>query len=100
MTNRFSDVPWFFNIKRARLAFADCTETAMTRADVATQHKSRSPVRPALEDVWTTGLLTDSVQVQPLDQFQDIVLIGGIAKPNLQPFRFGLALPRRVADNV
>ena len=100
MTNRFSDVAWFCNIKRARLAFADGTETAMTRADVSAQHKSRSPVRPALEDVWTPGLLTDGVQVQPLDQFQDIVLICRIAKPNLQPFRFGLALPRRVADNV
>lgn len=83
MAHRFSDVSRLLDIKTSRLAFTDGTKTAMARADVSAQHECRGPVRPAFEDVWATGLLTDGVQVQALNQFQNIVLIGWIAKPNL-----------------
>jgi hypothetical protein len=72
----------------------------MARADVSAQHERRRSVRPAFEDVWTTGFLTDGVQVQALNQFQNIVLIGGIAQPDFQPFGLGLSRFGRIADDV
>ena len=83
MPHGFRDVTWLLNIKRSRLTFTYCTETAMACADVSAQHEGRGPVRPAFKDVRTTSFLTDGVQIQALDQLQNIVLIGRIAKPNL-----------------
>ena len=72
----------------------------MPGADVSAQHEGRRPVRPAFEDVWTTCFLTDGVQVQALNQFQNIVLIGGVAQPDFQPLGLGLSRFGRVADDV
>jgi len=82
----FGDVAWFLGIEVAGFTFADGTEPAMTRADVAAEHERRRPIIPALEDVRTTRFLTNSVQVQALDQFEHLVLIGRIAKADAQPF--------------
>src|SRR6185503_15962890 len=98
MTDSFGDVSRFFRIETARLSFAHCAKAAMTRANIAAEHKSRSPIGPTLENVWTTGFLTDGVQVQSFDQLQHLVLVGWIAQTNAQPFGFGLAYLLIVAD--
>jgi hypothetical protein len=98
MTNSFSDVSRLFRIKTAWLSFADCTEAAMTCADVATEHESRSPIGPTLKNVWTTGFLTDGVQVESFDQLQDLVLVGRIAQTDAKPFGFGLTYLLIVTD--
>jgi hypothetical protein len=72
----------------------------MASADVAREHESGRSVRPAFKDVGAARLLTDRVQVQALYQFQHVVLIRGIAQPNLQPFGLWLArLRARGVDN-
>src|SRR6185503_13013049 len=55
-------------------------------------------VRPAFENVWAACFLANRVQVQPLDQLQDVVLVRRIAQTNLQPLRLWLTWPRIVAD--
>src|SRR6476659_7713877 len=70
----------------------------MTRANIAAEHERCGAVRPAFENVWAACFLANRVQVQPLDQFQDIVLVCGIAQTNFQPFRLWLTWPRIVAD--
>ena len=72
----------------------------MSRADVSAQHESGRAVRPALEDVGTARFLADGVQVEALNQFQHIVLIGGVAQPDFQPFGFRLSRFGRIADDV
>src|SRR5689334_4469141 len=98
MTNRFSDVTRFFRIEIARLSFSDGAETAMTSADVAAEHERRSPVRPALKNVRTPRFLADGVEVEALDQFEHLVLIGRIAQPDAQPFGLGLTNLLIIAD--
>jgi hypothetical protein len=83
MANGFCYVSRFVRIERARLPFANGTEPTVARADVAAEHESRSSIRPAFEDVWATGFLTNRVKVEALDQLQNVVLIGRIAKPDL-----------------
>jgi len=90
MAHGFGNVPRLFGVKTAGLTFSDCTETAVARADVPAEHERRRPVRPALKNVRTTRFLTNGVEIQALDQFEHLVLIGGIAEPDAQPFRFGL----------
>src|SRR4051812_44682183 len=76
MTHGFGDVARLILIKRAGLAFADGTESAMARADVAREHEGRCSIRPALEDVRTPRFLTHGVQVQAFDQLENMILIG------------------------
>src|SRR5215213_8381659 len=98
MTNSFSDVPRLVRIETAGLSFADCAEAAMTRADVAAEHESRRPIGPTLENVWTTGFLTDSVQVESFDQLQHLVLVGRIPQTDAEPFGFRLTYLLIVTD--
>lgn len=70
----------------------------MPCADVAAQHERRGAIRPALEDVWTTSFLANSVQVQALDEFEYVVLVCRVAQTNLQPFWLRLTGRRVVAD--
>ncbi len=98
MANSFSYVSRLFRIETAGLSFADCTEAAMTRADVAAEHESRSPIGPTLENVWTTCFLTDGVQVESFDQLQHLVLVGRIAQTDAKPFGFGLTYLLIVTD--
>ena len=98
MTNSFRDVSRFFRIETARLSLADCAKAAMTRANIAAEHERRRAVGPTLEDVRTTGFLTDGVQVESFDQLQHLVLVRGIAQADAKPFRFGLTHLLIVAD--
>jgi len=98
MTNSFSDVSRLVRIETAGLSFADCAEAAMSRADVAAEHERRSPISPTLKDVWTTGFLADSVQVESFDQLQHLVLVGRIAQTDAKPFGFGLTYLLIVTD--
>src|SRR6185369_12447487 len=98
MTDGFSDVSRLFRVETAGLSFADRAKAAMTRADVTAEHESRSPIGPALENVWTSGFLTDCVQVESFDQLQHLVLVCWIAETNAQPFGFGLTYLLIVTD--
>src|SRR5205085_3225761 len=91
MANGFGYVARLIHIERAGFAFADGAESAVARADVAREHEGRSVVGPALEDVWTLGLLADSVQVQAFYKLENVVLIRRVAQTNLQPLRLRLA---------
>src|SRR6185503_4818677 len=55
-------------------------------------------VRPAFENVWAACFLANRVEVQPLDQLQDVVLVRRIAQTNLQPLRLWQTWPRIVAN--
>ena len=90
MPHCFGDVARFGGVKRARLTLAHRTKSAVTRADIAAEHKGSSAVSPALKDVWTLCFLTNRVQVQALNQLQQVILVGRIAQTNPQPFRFWL----------
>ena len=98
MTNSFSNVSRLFRIETAGLPFADRAEPAMTRADVAAKHESRSPIGPTLENVWTTGFLADGVQVESFDQLQHLVLVRWIPEADAEPFGFGLTYLLIVTD--
>lgn len=69
----------------------------MSRADVASQHESRSPIGPAFENIWAAGFLTNCVKIQAFDQLEDVVLVRRITQTNFEPFGLGLAWFRRVA---
>ena len=88
----------FFRIERAGHSLADRAEAAMPRADVAAEHERRGAIRPALKNVWATGFLANSVQVQALDQLQYVVLVRRVAQTNLQPLWLWLTGRRVVAD--
>src|SRR5690242_11815780 len=90
MANGLRNIARLVRIQRARLAFADRAKSAMTRANVAAQHEGRSAIRPAFKDVRALRFLTDGVQVQPLNQLQQMILVRRIAQTNAQPFRLGL----------
>src|ERR1043165_2014356 len=90
VVNSFGDMSRLIPVETAGLAFADRAEAALTRADVAAEHERGSATRPNFEDVWTTRFLTNSVQVESFDQLQHLVLVGGIAQTDAQPFGFGL----------
>ncbi len=98
MTNSFSDVPRLFRIETAGLSFADRAEAAMTRADIAAKHESRSPIGPTLKNVWTTGFLADGVQVESFDQLQHLILVRRITQTDAKPFGFGLTYLLIVTD--
>ena len=98
MTNSFRDVSRLFRIETAGLSFADRAEAAMARADVAAEHESRGAIGPALENVRTTGFLTDCVQVESFDQLQHLVLVGWITQTDAKPFGFGLTYLLIVTD--
>jgi hypothetical protein len=83
LTHRFSDMPRFFRVERSRFSFADRTEAAVARANVAAEHEGSRAIRPAFENIGTACFLADSVQVQSLNQLQNVVLIGRIAQSNL-----------------
>ena len=98
MAHRFRDVSRLVRIETPGLSFADGAEAAMTRADVAAEHESRSAIGPTLENVWTTRFLTNGVQVESFDQLQHLVLVRWIAQTNAQPFGFGLTYFLIVTD--
>ncbi len=77
-------------IEISGFSFSDCAKSAMPRADVAAEHERRRSIRPALKNVRTARFLTNRVQVESLDQFEHMVLIGRIAQADAQPFRLGL----------
>ena len=99
LADRFRNVARFLRIKRTWRAFTDGAEATMPRTDVAAQHECGSAIRPAFEDIWATGLLTDSVEIQALDQTQHMILIRRIAQTDLQPLRLWLARLNRIADH-
>src|SRR5437867_3297139 len=90
MTHSLSNVPRFFRIERLRLSFTDSAESAMASANVSAQHKCRRAIRPAFENVRALRFLTDCVEIQSLNQLQQMVLIRGVAKTNLEPIGFWL----------
>jgi hypothetical protein len=90
MLHSFSDVARLIRVERRGRALANCTETAVTGANIAAKHKSCRPISPAFEDVRTPCFLTDRVQLQPFNQFQQMIVVGWIADTNPQPFRFRL----------
>ena len=73
----------FLLVKRSRFTLANRTKAAVACANVAAQHECCRAIGPTFEDVGTARLLADSVQVQPLNQFQHVILIGGVAQTNL-----------------
>jgi hypothetical protein len=83
MTNSFRDMERLFGVKLTRLAFPNGAKATMARANIACQHECCRAIRPTLEDVWAASLLTDCVEVQPLDQVKNVVLICGIADTDL-----------------
>ena len=91
MPHCFGDVTRLIGIEPARRPLAYRAKPTMPRANVAPQHKGRSSISPALEDVWAPCFLTNRVQIQALNQAEQMVLIGWIAQPNPQPFRLRLA---------
>ena len=96
--NSFGNVTRFFGIEESGLSFSYGTEAAMTRADVAAEHKRGGAIGPTLENVWTTRFLADGVQVETFDQLQHLILVGGVAQSDAQPFGFGLTDLLIVAD--
>ena len=69
----------------------------MPGADVAAQHKGRSPISPALENVGAPCFLTNRVQIQTIDQLEQMVLVRRITQTNPQPLRLWLT---RLIKNV
>ena len=94
----FCDVFRLFWIQTSRLAFAHGAESAMACANIAAQHESRGPIGPAFEDVRTARFLADGVQIESFDQLQHLVLIGGVAETDAQPFGLWLTDLLVVAD--
>src|SRR2546426_6917115 len=90
MPHCFGDVTRLIGIEPARRPLAYRAKPTMPRANVAAQHKGRSPISPALEDVWTLRFLANRVQVQALNQVEQMVLIGWITEANPQPLGFRL----------
>src|SRR5437868_5260960 len=90
MPHCFGNVTRLLWIEGARCPLAYCAKSAMTGTDVAAQHKGRSPISPALEDVWAPCFLTNRMQIQALNQVEQMVLIGWIAQTNPQPSGFWL----------
>ena len=90
MLHGFGDVTRLVPVECCWRTLPNCTETAVTRADLAAKHKSRCPVSPAFEDVGAPRFLADRVQLQPLNQLQKMIVIGWIADTNPQPFGLGL----------
>jgi hypothetical protein len=76
----FGDVTWFVRVEESRLAFAHCTEAAMTRADVAAEHEGRGAIGPTFKNVWTTSFLANCMQVKTFDELQHLVLISRVAQ--------------------
>ncbi len=62
----------------------------MPGANVAAQHKGCGPISPAFKDIRTLRFLTNSVQIQSLNQLQQVILIRRIAQTNSQPLWFWL----------
>jgi hypothetical protein len=98
MANCFRDMTWFIRVELSGFAFANRAKPAVTRADVAAQHESSGAIRPAFKDVRALRFLTNRVQVQPLDQLEQVVLIRWVTQPNAQPLR--LWLTRFLVENV
>ena len=98
MIHSFRDVTRLFSIERARQAFTDRAEPAMTRADVAAQHERRGAIGPTLKNVGTTGFLADGVQVKSFNQLQHLVLRRWVAETNAQPLGLGFTDLLKVAD--
>src|SRR5687767_3171930 len=98
MAHCFGHVTWLLGIETPRFSFSHRTKAAMTSADVAAEHERRRAVRPALKDVRATRFLTNGVQVEALNQFEHLVLIGRIAQTNAQPFGLWLANLLIVSD--
>ena len=70
----------------------------MARTDIASQHESSSPISPALKNVGTLRFLTDGVQNQTFNQFEQVVLVRRITQTNAQPL--GLRLTRSSVENL
>jgi hypothetical protein len=65
-------------IKQTWLSLGNRAEAAVSRADVAKDHKRRRTLSPTLEDVRTPGFLADRVKAQVIDHpgYTFEVLIG------------------------
>jgi len=83
LTDRFSDMSRFLLVERSRFTLANRAKAAVARANVAAQHECCGAIGPTFEDVGTARLLADRVQVQPLNQFQHVILVGRIAQTDL-----------------
>jgi hypothetical protein len=58
----------------------------MARANIATQHKCRRPVSPALENIRALRFLTNRVQVKSFNQLEQMILVSRIAQTDPEPF--------------
>jgi hypothetical protein len=86
MSHSLSDVTRFLRVKLPRRAFANCAKAAMARANIATQHKCRRPISPALENVWAFCFLANRVQVKSFNQLEQMILVRRIAQTDPEPF--------------
>ena len=87
MFDGLGNVGRFHRVEVHRLALIDCTKSAVPRASVAAEHERGGLVRPAFKDIRAFRFLTDRVQIQPVDQLENRVLIARIAELDLQPIR-------------
>jgi len=85
MSHSLSDVARFLRVKLPRRAFANCAKAAMARANIATQHKGRGPIGPALENVRALCFLANCVQVKSFNQLEQMILVSRIAQTDPEP---------------
>ena len=85
--DRFAHVTRLVRVEISRATLADCTEPAMSSANVTKNHECRGAFSPALEDVRASSFLTNGVQAQVLDQFIDTIESFIRANPHLEPIR-------------
>jgi hypothetical protein len=72
----------------------------MSGASVAAEHKRRRFVRPAFKDIRATRFLTNRVQIQTVNQFQNGILIRRIADADFQPVGFFQTLAVFSVDEI
>ena len=88
--NGFGDVTWLVSVETSGLSLANRTKATVPCTNISGEHESRSAIRPAFEDVWTTSFLANRVEIQSFNQLKDIVLVRWIAQADTQPLGFRL----------
>jgi hypothetical protein len=87
MLHRFGYMGGLHRIEVHRLAFIHRTKSAVPRACVTAEHKSRRLVGPALENIRALSFLANGVEIQPANQIEYGVLIPRVTELDLQPIR-------------
>jgi hypothetical protein len=70
-------------VQGQRRSFSHRAKATVPRADVASEHKSGGPVRPAFKNVRAARFLANCVKIQAFDQLQNMILICRISKADL-----------------